>query len=62
MSKKSKTDDNVVDFTQAFKDKELDRKEEKVAEMAKRFEQAMPFKPTPVKDYLKKKRKNKKKR
>jgi len=59
---KRKGGDNVVSFADAHADKELDRKEEKLANMAKRFEAALPTKATPVKDYLKKKRKNKKKR
>jgi len=59
---KRKGGDNVVSFADAHADKESDRKEEKLANMAKRFEAALPTKATPVKDYLKKKRKNKKKR
>lgn len=54
--------DNVVTLDAAREAKKLERKEEKVALMAKRFEMALPIKPTPVKDYLKKKRKAKKKK
>jgi hypothetical protein len=53
---------NVVSFETAREAKELDRKEEKVASMAQRFEMALPTKATPVKDYLKKKRKAKNKK
>ena len=53
---------NVVSFEAAREAKELDRKEEKVASMAQRFEMALPTKATPVKDYLKKKRKAKNKK
>ena len=59
---KSKDGSNVVSFADEFADKELDRKDERLADMAKRFEAALPTKATPVKDYLKKKRKNKKKK
>lgn len=62
-SKKDKSaDDNVVSFADAHWQKQHDIKEEKVENLAKRFEAAMPTKATPVKDYLKKKRKNKKKK
>lgn len=58
------TDKNVVDFNKAtdkLKHKRvLDEKEAKVAEMRQRFANALPDKPTPVKDYLKKKRAKKK--
>ncbi|MGR6874520.1 hypothetical protein ACU6U9_20000 [Pseudomonas sp. HK3] len=52
----------VVSLDSVREAKELDRKEEKVAAMAQRFEMALPTKATPIKDYLKKKRnaKNKK--
>lgn len=50
----------VVTLDAARKAKALERKEEKVADMAQRFEMALPTKATPVKDYLKKKRKAKK--
>ncbi|GAA6134397.1 hypothetical protein NBRC116188_11860 [Oceaniserpentilla sp. 4NH20-0058] len=62
MSKQNKQDNNVVSFADAQADKVHELKEEKVALMAKRFELAFPTKATPVKDYLKKKRKNKKKK
>jgi len=62
MSDKKPLKGAVLDFESALKDKRLDEKEEKLANMAKRFEAALPTKATPVKDYLKKKRKNKKKR
>jgi len=52
---------NVVSFGDAKWKKDHERKEEKVEEMAKRFEAAFPSKPTPVKDHMRKK-KNKKKR
>jgi hypothetical protein len=50
----------VVTLDSAREAKELERKEEKVATMAQRFEMALPSKASPVKDYLKKKRKAKK--
>lgn len=56
------THDNIVTLDFAREAKELERKEEKVAKMAERFEAALPNKATPVKDYLKKKRKAKKKK
>ncbi|NVK38981.1 MAG: tRNA (uracil-5-)-methyltransferase [Gammaproteobacteria bacterium] len=58
------SNNNVFSLDGAREAKEHDRKEEKLAKMAQRFEQALPTKATPVKDYLKKKRKakNKKKR
>jgi len=52
----------VFSLEDARKDKDLDRKEEKLAAMAQRFENALPSKATPVKDYLKAKKKKKKKR
>ena len=52
-------DSKVVDMSDARWKKEHERKEEKVESMRKRFEQAFPDKPTPVKDYLKKKRSKK---
>lgn len=58
------TDKNVVDFNKAtdkLKHKRvLDEKEAKVEEMRQRFAKALPDKPTPVKDYLKKKKAKKK--
>lgn len=51
---------NVFSLEGAREAKEHERKEEKLAQMAQRFEQALPTKATPVKDYLKKKRKAKK--
>jgi phage anti-repressor protein len=54
--------DNVVTLDTAREAKMLERKEERVAKMARRFEAALPNKATPVKDYLKKKRKAKKKK
>ena len=62
MSDKKPLKGAVLDFEAALKDKRLDEKEEKLANIAKRFVAALPTKATPVKDYLKKKRKNKKKR
>lgn len=62
MSDKKSSKSTVLDFESALKDKRLDEKEEKLANMAKRFEAALPTKATPVKDYLKKKRKNKHKK
>lgn len=50
----------VVSLDKARKAKALDKKEERVEEMAQRFETAMPTKATPIKDYLNKKRKKKK--
>lgn len=50
----------VVSLDEARWAKILEKKEEKVEEMAQRFETAMPTKATPVKDFLKKKRKKKK--
>ncbi|MFT5593280.1 MAG: hypothetical protein ACI8SR_001652 [Oceanicoccus sp.] len=61
MTTESKTN-NVVSLDSAREAKELDRKEEKVASMAQRFEMALPTKATPIKDYLKKKRKAKNKK
>lgn len=49
----------VFSLEDARKDKDLDRKEEKLAAMAQRFENALPSKATPVKDYLKAKKKKK---
>lgn len=60
-SNKPSSSENVISFGDAKWKKDHERKEEKVADMAKRFEAAFPTKATPVKDYLKKK-KNKKKR
>jgi len=50
----------VVSLDEARKERELDKKEERVENMAQRFETALPTKATPVKDFLKKKRKKKK--
>ena len=55
-----KSTNNVVALDSAREAKALESKEEKVAQMAKRFEMAMPTKATPIKDYLKKKRNAKK--
>lgn len=55
------TDKKVVSLEDARWAKAHQRKEEKVELMAQRFEQALPSKATPVKDYLKKKRQKKKK-
>ena len=52
----------VVSIADARREKDLDRKEAKLAELAERFENALPTKATPVKDYLKSKKKKKKKR
>jgi len=57
----SMTDKKVVSLDDARWAKEHEKKEEKVESLARRFEQAFPNKPTPVKDYLKKKRSKKKK-
>mgnify|MGYP000263799399 CR=1 FL=1 len=56
-----KKNKKVVSLADARRLKEHDRKEEKLGEMAERFEAALPTKATPVKDFLRKK-KNKKKR
>ncbi len=56
--KKSK---NVVSLADARRLKNHEVKEEKLDAMAQRFEDAMPTKATPIKDFLRKK-KNKKKR
>lgn len=52
----------VVSLDEARKAKVLNQKEERVEEMAQRFEIALPTKATPIKDYLNKKRKKKKPR
>ncbi|MDK2777438.1 MAG: tRNA (uracil-5-)-methyltransferase [Pseudomonadota bacterium] len=58
------SDSKVVDFSSAGKKhrhaREHERKEAKVEDMRGRFANALPDKPTPVKDYLKKKRQKKK--
>ncbi|WP_028294120.1 hypothetical protein [Oceanobacter kriegii] len=58
------SDKNVVDFATAgarHKHERMHRdKEEKVESLRERFEQALPDKKTPVKDYLRKKRAKKK--
>lgn len=57
-------DSKVVDFAKAGEKHRADRahkdKEEKVEEMRKRFEGALPTKKTPVKDFLRKKKAKKK--
>lgn len=54
----------VVSLEEARHEKNLELKEEKLINMAERFERALPTKSTPVKDFLKakksKKNKNKK--
>lgn len=54
----------IVDFAKAGEKHRVERehrdKEEKVEEMRKRFEGALPSKKTPVKDLLRKKRAKKK--
>lgn len=55
------SDKKVVSLADARWEKEHKRKEDKVELMAQRFEQALPTKARPVKDYLKKKRNKKKK-
>lgn len=57
----SKDKNNVVTLDDARWKKNLEKKEEKVDAMRERFEQAFPDKPTPVKDFLKKKKSKKKK-
>jgi hypothetical protein len=54
----------IVSLDEARKEKHLSRKEEKLATMAEQFERALPTKLTPVKDFLKakKRKKNKNKR
>lgn len=56
-----KTQSKVLSFADATEKKRHLDKEQKVADLAHRFEMALPSKLTPVKDYLKKKA-NKKKR
>ncbi|WP_430463022.1 tRNA (uracil-5-)-methyltransferase [Thalassolituus sp. LLYu03] len=60
------TKGKVVDFASAGEKhrhaRDNDDKDAKLDAMRARFEQAFPDKPTPVKDYLKKKRDSKKKR
>ena len=55
---------NVVSFDKAGEkhrhSRMHDAKEAKIEEMKNRFKAALPDKPTPVKDYLKKKRSKKK--
>ncbi len=53
-------ENNIVDLSEARWKKEHERKDEKVDAMRKRFEHAFPDKPTPIKDYMKKKRRKKK--
>lgn len=54
----------IVDFAKAGEKYRVERehrdKEEKVEEMRKRFEGALPTKKTPVKDFLRKKKAKKK--
>lgn len=52
----------VVSIADARREKDLERKEAKLAELAERFESVLPTKATPVKDYLKAKKKKKKKK
>jgi hypothetical protein len=54
----------IVSLDDARKDKEHTRKEERLASMAEQFERALPTKLTPIKDFLKakKRKKDKKKR
>ncbi len=56
--------DKVIDFSKASEEHRRDRehkdKEEKVEEMRARFANALPDKPRPVRDYLRKKRAKKK--
>lgn len=58
------TSKKVVSIADARNEKNLELKEEKLANMAERFERALPTKLTPVKDFLKSKKlkKNKKKK
>ena len=60
----SDSNNKVVDFTKAGEkhraEKSHRKKEEKVDEMRKRFEGALPAKKTPVKDFLRKKKEKKK--
>ena len=51
----------VVSIADARNEKNLELKEEKLANMAERFERALPTKLTPVKDFLKSKKAKKKK-
>jgi len=57
-------DSKVVDFAKAGEKHRAERthkdKEEKVEEMRKRFEGALPTKKTPVRDYMRKKKARKK--
>ena len=53
---------NVVSLDHARKEKALEQKEEKIAHMAQRFESFFPTKATPVKDYLKAKKRKKQKK
>lgn len=57
-------DSKVVDFAKAGEkhrhNRMNDEKEAKVESMRQRFAQALPDKPTPVKDYLRKKKAKKK--
>ncbi|MEC9256802.1 MAG: tRNA (uracil-5-)-methyltransferase [Pseudomonadota bacterium] len=57
-------DSKVVDFAKAGEKHRAERshkgKEDKVDEMRKRFEGALPTKKTPVKDFLRKKKAKKK--
>ena len=59
-----KTDTTVVDFTRVADkhrhERRNDEKDAKAEAMRQRFAAAFPDKPTPVKDYLKKKKARKK--
>lgn len=55
-----KKESNVVSMDDARWKKELDRKEDKVDAMRERFAKAFPTKATPVKDFLNKKKRKKK--
>ncbi len=56
-----KKDQKVVSLDHARWLKKHDEKEDKVTELAERFELALPSKATPVKDFLNNKRNKKKK-
>ncbi len=57
-----KKDQKVVSLDHARWLKKHDEKEDKVTDLAERFELALPTKATPVKDFLTKKRKKKNKK
>jgi hypothetical protein len=52
----------VVSLDEARKEKKLSHKEEKLASMAEQFERALPTKLTPIKDFLKAKKRKKDKK